>query len=314
MTDLYAIVDLGTNTFHVLIAAKAGNNETNILLTKKIPVKIGEGGINQGYISPQAFERGLEACKAFETLIRDYGANHVKVLGTSAIRNASNSSEFVDSIEAIFNTSIQIIDGDKEAELIYYGVRWAIGMWNNPSLIMDIGGGSVEFIIANQHQIYWKASFEVGAARLIEKFPHHFPIQEEEQQAIEHYLDKYLGPLFDEIQHYQIKSIIGASGSFETYTSIELQTFLGTNADPLPTMHRFGKANFEQIRSMIFNSNKEDLEQMPGMQSFRVDMINAATTLIDLILTKTGIDHIYYSGYAVKEGILWELVNENKDP
>lgn len=311
MTKRYAIVDLGTNTFHVLIASQAVNDETHILLAKQIPVKIGEGGINQGYISQEAFERGLEACRTFQTLIRDYDVDHVKVLGTSAIRNATNSSEFVNAIEAIFNTSIQIIDGDKEAELIYYGVRWAIGMWENPSLIMDIGGGSVELIIANRHHIYWKASFEIGAARLIEKFPHHFPIQKTEHQAIERYLAESLQSLFDELQHYQINAIIGASGSFETYTSIELQTFLGANADPLPIMHRIDKANFDQIKSMIFNSTKEDLAQMPGMVSFRVDMINAATILIDLILTKTGIDHIYYSGYAVKEGILWEMVNEN---
>jgi len=117
----------------------------------------------------------------------------------------------------------------------------------SPSLIVDIGDGIVEFIIANKDQIYWKQSFEIGAARLIERFPHNFLIQQSERESIERYQEETLQTLFEQIHQYLPNSIIGASGFFETYTSLELKYFLDIQPYQLPIVHPIQPSNFDAL-------------------------------------------------------------------
>ncbi|MCC6837593.1 MAG: phosphatase, partial [Bacteroidia bacterium] len=165
-----AIIDLGTNTFNILIVDVDGNQNIKQLFQTKIPVKLGEGGINQGFIAPIPFQRGMDALIQYQLIIEEYGVDNTFAFATSAIRSARNGTDFVNIAKEKTGIEVQVISGDKEAELIYYGVRSAVNMTNDTSLIIDIGGGSTEFIIANKDQIFWKQSFLLGAARLLEIF------------------------------------------------------------------------------------------------------------------------------------------------
>jgi exopolyphosphatase / guanosine-5'-triphosphate,3'-diphosphate pyrophosphatase len=189
-----AVLDLGTNTFHLLIVQQEDQG-TTILHKSKAAVKLGEGGITTGAIAEVPFRRGVMTIKRFQEIMRNHSPEKVVALGTAAIRSASNSDAFLKSIETEAGIHVQIIDGMKEAELIYLGVKQAIDMGSEKSLIMDIGGGSVEFIIADKEQLYWKYSFELGAALLLEKFCPSDPLTQEELSAIQQHLENTLQPL-----------------------------------------------------------------------------------------------------------------------
>lgn len=167
-----AVIDLGTNTFHVLIF-----EDKKLVFNQSIAAKIGMGGISEGIISEEGIQRALSVLTQFRGIIETYGIdiNDVKAFGTSAIRNASNQETFVERIRQETGIRITVISGDKEAQLIYQGVLAAMPI-PETSLVMDIGGGSVEFIIGKENTILWKQSFEIGGQRLIDKFMKTDPI------------------------------------------------------------------------------------------------------------------------------------------
>src|SRR6478609_408551 len=140
-----AIIDLGTNTFHLLIAEVING----IIVEHKklqIPVKIGEGGINKKTIAPPAFHRGLDALNVFRKTLNEFGIGAVIAHGTSAIRDAQNGGDFITEAHKQVNIQITMLSGEEEAELIYNGVKHAFPLPENNVLVMDIGGGSVEFV------------------------------------------------------------------------------------------------------------------------------------------------------------------------
>jgi exopolyphosphatase/guanosine-5'-triphosphate,3'-diphosphate pyrophosphatase len=159
-----AALDLGTNTFHLLIA----ENKTGVkfLLKKTIVVKLGREGFNNGLISTAAFTRGINALKKFSVYLKKFKPDKIVSLGTSALRKCTNGNDFVREGSKIIGSRIEIIEGEKEAALIYTGVKNSFNIPDEPVLVMDVGGGSVEFIIGTGKKVFWKKSIEAGAARL----------------------------------------------------------------------------------------------------------------------------------------------------
>ena len=150
-----AVIDLGTNTFNLLIADVDKQNKTfSKVFNEKIASKLGRGGINNRIIVPEAFQRGVEALTQQKQIIDTYNCEKVFAIATSAIRNAENGPDFVSTVKRKLGISIQVISGDEEAELIYKGNRLACDI-SQKSVILDIGGGSNEFIIADSEKIYW---------------------------------------------------------------------------------------------------------------------------------------------------------------
>src|ERR1017187_4646179 len=159
-----AIIDLGTNTFHALIFEWQGAH-FKILDKLQIPVKLGKGAFGNRHISDEAYSRGIAAIIEFKTILEQYQVSQVEIYGTSTLRNADNAPMFAKECESIIGHPVKIINGNLEAEMIYNGVKSAVPLGREPHLIMDIGGGSVEFIIADDKTIFWRKSYEIGAAR-----------------------------------------------------------------------------------------------------------------------------------------------------
>ena len=181
-----AILDFGTNTFNLLIAERKERG-FSILHTSKQPVKLGKGGIQANRIAPDAKERGFVAIQNLMEIIALYDVDEIRAFATSAIRNAANGEKFTEDVYRKFGFRVRVIPGEREAELIYKGVRQAVSFDETNMMILDIGGGSNEFIICNIKGIVWKHSFELGMARLMELFTLSDPITSEEIRALESY-------------------------------------------------------------------------------------------------------------------------------
>jgi exopolyphosphatase/guanosine-5'-triphosphate,3'-diphosphate pyrophosphatase len=304
-----AIIDLGTNTFHILIFEWEGI-QYKILDKLQIPVKLGKGAFEDLQIKDDAFSRGMAALIEFKTLLASYEVHHVEAYGTSALRNAINAEEFRKEAEIILGHPIQVITGSHEADLIYNGVNHAVPMSDEPHLIMDVGGGSVEFIIANDKHIHWKRSFEIGIARLIEKYHHTDPLNEAAIIALKAHLEDELGIVRIKGEKYQVKTMIGASGSFESIAAIEMQMYHST-PQAFPFVHHIvDLQHFEAIYEKIISTKRENLKYIPGMPDYRAEMMTVAIIMIKYVLKSLGIRKLIVSDYALKEGVMFKIMKE----
>jgi len=306
MSKRIAVMDLGTNTFHLLIA-EGNASEYKEIVHEHEAVRLGEGGINKGIIQREAYERGMAAMLKFHALLNEHDVEDVRAIATSALRNASNGQLFMDEVLQKTGISIETIDGEQEAEYIYKGVKLAGGLSHQTSLIMDIGGGSVEFIVGNENTILWKQSFEIGAARLMDKFHRTDPIPHQSINALEIYLEEHLLSLLAVASKYPVDSMIGSSGAFETFAElIELEKNKPFNLDIKNYDFEFGE--LITVTDKLIASSHNGRKDTKGIIPIRVDMIVVASLITRFITQKLGIHKVCLSTYSLKEGVLAEMM------
>ncbi|MGL4630912.1 MAG: phosphatase [Leadbetterella sp.] len=297
-----AILDLGTNTFHLSIV----ENGKIIFKTSKA-AKIGLGGLSEKKIQTDAFQRGLDVLTEFKAIIDSYSItlDKIKAIGTSALRNAENGQEFCAAVMKTCQIPIEIIDGNQEADYIYHGVKNAVSL-EKSSLIMDIGGGSVEFIIADNSRKYWQNSFEIGGLRLMEKFMTSDPIPYPSIEKLHDYAQSQLIDLHNAIHQFKPEVLVGSSGSFDTLIDIYYHK-LGKNGEQ-NTQVGFDyplSEFYSAYEALVFNDRKARIA-IPGMIELRVDMIVVACILIHFIQKTFSIQEIKVSKYSLLEGVFYK--------
>lgn len=299
-----AIIDLGTNTFHLLIAEISESKTVSLVYNETADIKLGEGSSKSSRISVSAFDRGIAALKKFKLRINEYKADKTIAAATSAIRTASNGQEFIE--KAGLETGIEpiIIEGEREAELIYKGVKEASPL-PETTLIMDIGGGSVEFIICNNEEIFWKKSYPIGAARMMERFHHSDPVSDTDSKAFIKFLDHNLADLMDELSNFKPLVLIGSAGAFETFAALADPPFFGSFEKPEYT---FNLEEFKSIAEGIIKSNHDQRMEIAAIPEVRKDMIVIATLLTVYILKKSAVRALKLSAYSLKEGLLFNYL------
>ncbi|MBA4299070.1 exopolyphosphatase / guanosine-5'-triphosphate,3'-diphosphate pyrophosphatase [Algoriphagus alkaliphilus] len=302
-----ALIDMGTNTFHLLLVELNGVGFKTIY-KEKIAVKLGQGGISQNQIAPDAQKRAFHTLKHFKNLIDGEHIDQVFAFATSAVRNAENGSEFVSKVKADLGIHINVISGEQEAQLIYEGINLSGSLNGQTTLMMDIGGGSVEFIIGTSREVFWKRSFEIGGQRLLDAFHYHDPILQDEVEKLESYCKEKLQPVIEAIENFKPTALVGASGTFDTLTDIYFESMLqckltGQHVFELPTV------DFECIFEMLKTKNREERLKIPGMIAMRVDMIVVASYLIEFILRYIPVEAIVCSHYSLKEGAVARLLS-----
>lgn len=304
-----AVIDLGTNTFNLLIAEASIGGGFATLYNEKLPVKLGEGGINKGIITDEAFYRGVQAMSYYADMIRQWKGEKILAFATSAVRNASNGNDFVRTVKEKTGIDIHVINGNQEAEYIARGVSQAVKLGKKHSLVMDIGGGSTEFIILNDSEIFWKQSFEIGASRLLQRFMPSDPITAAEQKIIADYLIDILQPLWKAVKDFNVQELIGASGSFESLAEMVNARFGSLPGLTEKTECTFDLDQCDAIHKQILSSTHAERLAMKGLIHMRVDMIVVSAILVETVVSQSGIRRLRYSSYSLKEGVLREFLD-----
>ncbi|OFX48914.1 MAG: hypothetical protein A2046_08000 [Bacteroidetes bacterium GWA2_30_7] len=306
------IIDLGTNTFNLLIVDITDEKYIKKVYKSNLPVKLGKEGFLDGLISPDAIVRGIEALKFHKNSINEHSCDKIFAFATSAIRSAVNGKDFTVLVKNKLDIDVQIISGDTEAELIYFGVKNAINLSNETVLIIDIGGGSTEFIIANNNKLFWKKSYPLGIARIIEKFHPADPISEAEILQIENYLQSALNDLLSEVSKYKIETLIGSSGSFDTFASM-VSLALKKEKSENQAFYKISISDFDKLHNTLLKSTFSERANMEGLEPVRIEMIVLASIFTKFIIKKLNISKLYQSEYAIKEGIAFSFIqNELK--
>jgi len=300
-----AVIDLGTNTCNLLIASISDNNYT-ILHQGKVGVKLGKGGIHKKQLTDEAFERAITALNTHKNTISEHGVDKVIAIATSAVRDADNKVEFIEEIKKKTGFKLNVISGEEEAALIFKGVMLAFGQIPDHSIIMDIGGGSNEFIRTKSNNIFWKESFPLGMARVIEQFQISNPILTHEIETIEKWFEKGLNKLWLQFNGELPDGLIGCSGAFDTLADLIDNSEPGSKAR---TTQEISLSDFNRIADQIIHSTKTEREQLKAMEPLRVEMIVPAFILMRLVLKKLKISKITQTDFALREGVLHEWIN-----
>ena len=299
----FAVLDLGTNTFHLLIASTDGKGAWKSIYRTRKTVKLGEGGFGKNLIAEAPFLRGVNAIKDFKKKLISAGVTEVYACATSAIRSSKNGVNFVRRIRQETGIRIQVIDGEREAELIAAGVMQTLPQSDRPILIMDIGGGSTEFIIVRSGEIIWKRSFDIGAARLLEKFKPTDPIQSSQVLSIRRYLVRQLEPLERALKRHPVKLLVSASGSAESYAKMIGYRHRGINPIASRKTYSFDLMEYGELHKDLLSSTTALRKTMPGLVQMRIDMIVPASISTYLVLKRFRIPQMMLSTFALKEGV-----------
>ena len=294
-----AVIDLGTNTFHLLGVRIDANGRLHELLRKRRFVYLATDGIE--HIGQAAFERAVSTVQEFAEALQEAGITRVRALGTAALRTADNGLELVRAIAERTGIQPELIDGREEARLIHRGVTAAVPVLEGTGLIMDIGGGSVEFILATEDRVLWAESYPIGIAVLRKRFHRTDPLSPTDEQALRTYLREALRPLAAQLTVAPAKLLLGASGTFDVI------------ADLLPTIRsgtHFRRVAVSAVRPFIDRLRNTTLQTRlatPGLPKERAELIVVALILLEEVLRLSAFHSVEVSDYAMKEGALLEM-------
>lgn len=289
---------MGTNTFNLLVA-DVNDRSFKSLHSAREPVLLGMGGINDNRIADDAMTRALLAIKKFTQICDGFKIDrkNISAIGTSALRGAENASEYISKVKELFNIDVSIISGDDEANYIYQGVKWTYD-FDSPAVIMDIGGGSTEFIHANTSGISDLVSLDIGVSRVYQLFDSPELYSEKLQQSILSYFDTCDN---QKIQNFEADTLIGASGSFETFYEMIHQS----KWEPSQKVIELPKADLLRELNWAIHSSQTERNEHVWIAQIRKTMLPIAALQVLWALKRTKASRILLSPFSLKEGVLY---------
>ncbi len=305
-----AAIDIGTNSFHLIIAEVDTNTgKFNILGREKQPVRLGSGSTDMKHLGKDAMERGIEALKKFAALAESAGAP-VRAIATSAVREAINQHEFIMRARIEAGIRIEVASGVEEARYIYLGILQSVPVYDKPVFMIDIGGGSTEFLIGKGRDIYYDNSLKLGAIRLTERF---FGDKDIDSKAIKHcreYIKGFMTPVTRESIKYNYEIAIGSSGTIINIANI-INVSKGSAADARLNNFVFTKDELHAAVAEILEAKtvKQRLK-IPGIDPQRADILPAGAILLEQIFKELKIKEMMISEYALREGILLDTIEK----
>ncbi len=302
------VVDLGTNSFHTLIVNAYPNGSFEILDRLKEMVRLGERGLKEHRLTEAAIKRSIRALKRVKLLAEGWGASEYLAFATSAIREADNGGELIERIRQETGIHVQAIDGVFEANLIYQGVRRAMDM-RRPTLLVDIGGGSTEFVVCTSDEIFFATSMKLGAARMAGQFVTTDPVENAEFRALRAHFRKQLQVVLEKCHEHGVRELVGSSGTFENLAQVCANS--GNHPDRSIFLQDFRIDDLRSATKRLMLSDRRERLEMEGIDAKRVDQVVAGATLIDVLLKDFEPERIRVSSHALREGMVVYFIQQN---
>ena len=306
-----AAIDLGTNSFHAVIVDVFPDGSFQTVDKLKEMVLLAEKGFGQN-LSPAAMDRAIEALKKIKTLCDHQNAEQVLAYATSAIREAENGGEFIQRAIDEVRIKINAIPGRMEAELIGLAVRHGIKLPDQPALMVDIGGGSVELIIGDRKQFYFLASKKIGVARMTASYVDSDPISSEEIRKLETYYEKQLRDVAQAFATHRAGIMIGSSGTMEN-----IGLMIAKRENKLKKLSvnelEFTNEQFFSLYDELIGMDRKGRAKLSELDDKRIDLIAPGLILVRFLLRRFGIKKVKISSQALREGIILRYITKEMD-
>ncbi|MGA2582264.1 MAG: Ppx/GppA phosphatase family protein [Tepidisphaeraceae bacterium] len=302
-----AAIDIGSNSIHMIVAQADGDGGVTTLWRMKEMVGLGRLSFPRGKLTREAMDRAVSVLGRFQQAAQQRQAEKIIAVATSAIREARNGGDLIERIQRQLNMHVRVVSARDEARLIYLAVRHAMLLRGQPHLMMDIGGGSVEFIVGDEKRPMLLESRKLGAARMTAQFVKSDPISPEDyQQLLKHY-DKELTPLCAQILALRPVKAIGTSGTLENIAAM----CGGVSSENGHGAHIIDRDGLEKLVAELLESRSKDRARIRGLDDQRQDQIVAGAVLVNEVFKRLHLKRMEICPAALREGILLDYLSRH---
>jgi exopolyphosphatase / guanosine-5'-triphosphate,3'-diphosphate pyrophosphatase len=306
-----ASIDLGSNSFHMLIAEILGPTSFKTVAREKMMIQLGKTSLMTDRLDSKAMKRGLECLDKFRQIAIARRAERILAVATSAIREAENGEEFIRRAGTESGIAVRVISSREEARLVHLAVSRQIDLGDQKALIIDIGGGSVELIVGDAHKMYSVESQKLGFLRLHGRFVTHDPMSKPEERLIKKFLRNSLANPLLEIIRQKPGSVIATSGSATTLLRIVQQRRGQTNGATLPSSE-INRSEISAILGEMRPMSSEERTKKFDLDPLRSECLPAALYCLDAVLQGVGAKEVTICQVALREGLIYNMLANTK--
>jgi exopolyphosphatase/guanosine-5'-triphosphate,3'-diphosphate pyrophosphatase len=304
-----AAIDVGSNSIHMIVAQADADGGISTLWRLKEMVGLGRLSFPSKRLTVDAMNRAVSVLARFQQAAQQRQAEKIVAVATSAVREAENGGDLIERVRRELGLYVRVVSAREEARLIYLAVRHAIPMRGQPHLLIDIGGGSVEFVVGDDKRAALLESRKLGAARMTAQFIKSDPIGEDEYRALLKHYDKELSPLCEQIAALNPVKVLGTSGTLENIAAM-------TGSEPTPNgdEHRtqvIERNRFDKLLAELLESQSNDRARIRGLDDQRKDQIVAGAVLVSEVFRRLHLKRIEICPMALREGILLDYLSRH---
>lgn len=302
---IIAAIDVGTNSFHMVIASINTRGAMRIISREREMVRLGSSGKDMKYLQEDAMDRGVKALYAFSKMAESHDA-YIRAVATSAVREALNKDAFIKRVKNELNIEIEVVSGVEEGRLIFLGVIHALPIYDKKILIIDIGGGSTETIIGKNGELETVHSEKIGAVRLTKLFFEDGKYTDERIEELRAYIKGEWSPILNQIKEHRFDISIGTSGTIQSIANMVLAEKQMQIPELLNGFSVSAKEIIHIISKITKCSNQDEILEIPGIDPRRADIILAGALILETAIEELKIKEILLSPYALREGIVYD--------
>ena len=304
-----AAIDLGTNSFHMVIVEESEEKGIVEIDRVKDMICIGRGSISSKMLDEEAMETGIATLRHFLVIASQHGVapGDIIAFATSAIREARNREVFIRKVREQTGLKIKVISGKEEAEFIYYGVRNAVEFSAVPDLVFDIGGGSVEFVIADNRKVHLLESRKIGVARMYERFVTTDPISDHERTLLEQFFAAEMFSSAEKARDMKVTRAIASSGTAQNIARM-IRSMSGRNGEGTLNNSSFTRKEFQKLYRAVMPLGTQERRKLTGLDEKRVDLIVPGLILFNVIFSVFRLREVVISDLALREGMVFHYL------
>jgi len=298
----YAAVDLGSNSFHLVIS-RYDHGEFTVIDRQKEVVRLAAGLDEKNNLSDDAAERALKCLERFGQLLRNLPDANVRVVGTNTLRKLADSQTFLDKAERALGHSIEVIAGREEARLIYLGVSKGSSQGDVSRLVIDIGGGSTEIIVGNADKAHRRESLEVGCVVLSKQFFSDGVLSKERFEQAVLAAKLAIQPVVNQFRLQGWNQAMGCSGTMKSIASAMVSSGFSNDGINNQGLHK--------LLAVAIEAGSIDKLKIPGLSSDRTPVFAGGLSIVLALFELFGIEQMSVSNIALREGVLYDLVGRS---
>jgi exopolyphosphatase/guanosine-5'-triphosphate,3'-diphosphate pyrophosphatase len=305
-----AAIDVGSNSIHMVIAQiDAGGGVTTLWRLKEM-VGLGRISFPSRRLTSNAMDRAIVTLRRFQQVAQQRQCEKVIAVATSAVREAENGGDFIERVRNELSLRVRVVSGKEEARLIYLGVKHAMDLHGGPNLLLDIGGGSVEFIVANETKPLYLESCKLGSARMTARFIKSDPVEAKDLKNLLNHYQHELEPVCTAVAALHPTRAVGTSGTLENLAAMSALMGKGSEKED-ETGQVIEREKLALLLSKLLESRAKDRAKMPGLDDKRQDQIIAGAVLVNELFRRLDLKKIEVCHAALREGILVDYLSRN---
>jgi exopolyphosphatase/guanosine-5'-triphosphate,3'-diphosphate pyrophosphatase len=305
-------IDIGTNTLRMLIAELRpvlGRVHIQPIFEARRITRLGQGIVESGRLSPSAMSRTLQALKEFRAAFTEHPVDRIIAVATSAVREAENRPLFLNRVKEETGLDVEVISGEEEARRTLLGVRCGLGGDDSNLLVLDIGGGSTEWIAVTDGRVQEMKTFDIGVVKLTDRYLITDPPSAEDQRELIQAIEDRFRPMVPSVGRLSGHRFVGVAGSVTTLAALELGL---TTYDPSRVQNmRLGVARVESWYHKLVRMTLDERRRLTGIEKGREDLIVAGTALLWVVMGLVGAKEVVVSDYGLREGVLIDWFERN---